>query len=363
MTTTPFERAVVISTLTGAARDVVLEAMSDLAPPIILAWETDSPDKSLGDLTMLLSTSQRVLVDVRRPHQKNIRDIATRARKKGYFPYVLEEEWQDAAPKIDMPFRFIPIPVDRRGDRGPFDIIGDIHGCALEFADLLDRLGYMEEDWNNGEGMHRSIRRHPRGRRTILLGDLVDRGPMNLETMRMARALEELGGLRVLGNHDAKIGKWLMGRDVRVGPHQESTIREFDSIGAEERAEWGAWMLDAEGHYLLDDGRLAVAHAGIDEENQGRVTGGAMSFALYGKPDPENRLDEEGYPIAEDWAATYGGDATVVHGHIVHDAPREMNNVIAIDTGCVFGGDLTALRWPERTYERVPARQEWWKRR
>jgi protein phosphatase len=186
---------------------------------------------------------------------------------------------------------------------------------------------------------------------------------MNLETMRMARALEELGGLRVLGNHDAKIGKWLMGRDVRVGPHQESTIREFDSIGAEERAEWGAWMLDAEGHYLLDDGRLAVAHAGIDEENQGRVTGGAMSFALYGKPDPENRLDEEGYPIAEDWAATYGGDATVVHGHIVHDAPREMNNVIAIDTGCVFGGDLTALRWPERTYERVPARQEWWKRR
>jgi hypothetical protein len=151
--------------------------MSDLAPPIILAWETDRPDKSLEDLTMLLSTSQRVLVDVGRPHQKNIRDIATRARKKGYFPYVLEEEWQDAAPKIGMPFRFIPIPVDRRGDRGPFDIIGDTHGCALEFADLLDRLGYMEEDWNNGEGMHRSIRRHPRGRRTILLGDLVDRDP------------------------------------------------------------------------------------------------------------------------------------------------------------------------------------------
>ena len=123
-------------------------------------------------------------------------------------------------------------------------------------------------------------------------------------------------------------------------------------------------MLDAEGHYILDQGKLIVAHAGMDEENAGRKTDGAYSMALYGKPLPDGETDADGYPIALDWAVDYKGEATVVHGHIVYDQPRITNDkVIAIDTGCVFGGTLTALMWPEREFVTVPARKEWWTRR
>lgn len=361
-TTAPCERSVVISTLPGDARECVIDAMKHHSAGKTLEWDTNRPDDSLVTLTAALGESARVLVLVERPYEKNIRAIVSRARKKGYVPYVLEHEWEHCAERIVMPFSFAPMPIDRRSDMGPFDLIGDVHGCALELADLLHALGHMNHGWDE-TAPHRYVRAHPEGRKTILLGDLVDRGPMNLEVMKMARALEDLGGLRVLGNHDAKIGKWLIGRDVRVGPHQEPTMVEFDGMTPKEKADWGEWLLAAEGHYILDEGRLVVAHAGLDEENQGRMTGGAMSFALYGKPSSCGGVDEDGYPLANDWAEEYLGDATVVHGHIVHDAPREMNNVIAIDTGCVFGGDLTALAWPEHRYTRVPARQEWWKRK
>lgn len=364
-TTTPCERSVVMSTLPDGNRAEVLEAMSLWGEPVIYEWDAQRPDESLVKLGELLDSNPRLMVTMALPYEKTVKAIASRARKKGFIPYVLEDKWEACAERIEPPCRFEPMALDRRGDEGPFDLIGDIHGCALEFGDLLERLGYMENGWEQGgpDEFHTSIREHEGGRRTVLLGDLVDRGPMNLAVMRMARRLEEQGGLRVLGNHDAKIGKWLNGRDVRVGPHQQPTLDEFADMTDEERADWGAWMLSAEGHYLLDGGRLVVAHAGIDEEYQGRMTGGAHSFALYGKPSECGGVDADGYPLSIDWAEEYAGAATVVHGHVVHDAPRELNNVIAIDTGCVFGGDLTALLWPERRYEAVPARKEWWKRR
>lgn len=71
----------------------------------------------------------------------------------------------------------IPPHIDKRGEHGPFDIIGDVHGCADELFELLDRLGYSD-----GGGFFA----HPDGRRAIFLGDLCDRGPRNVDVLRSA---------------------------------------------------------------------------------------------------------------------------------------------------------------------------------
>src|SRR5690606_13783373 len=106
-------------------------------------------------------------------------------------------------------------------------------------------------------------------------------------------------------------------------------------------------------HYVLDDGRLVVAHAGLKASMQGRGSGAVREFALYGETTGET--DEFGLPIRYNWAAEYRGKATVVYGHTPVPEAEWLNNTICIDTGCVFGGSLTALRWPEKELVDVPA--------
>ena len=107
-------------------------------------------------------------------------------------------------------------------------------------------------------------------------------------------------------------------------------------------------------HYVLDDGKLVVAHAGMKETMQGRGSGTVRDFALYGETTGET--DEFGLPVRYNWAADYRGRAMVVYGHTPVPEPEWLNNTIYIDTGCVFGGRLTALRYPERELVSVPAR-------
>lgn len=158
----------------------------------------------------------------------------------------------------------------------------------------------------------------------------------------------------MLGNHDEKLSRWLEGRQVRIAAGLAGTISEMETLSAEERAEIGAWISSAQTHLLLDGGDLVVAHAGLAERHHGRHTNSARSFALYG--DATGLLDDDGTPIAVDWALEYEGAATVVHGHVVYREPRIVDKVVAVDTGCVFGGRLTAYRWPERDFVSVPAR-------
>ena len=108
-------------------------------------------------------------------------------------------------------------------------------------------------------------------------------------------------------------------------------------------------------HLVMDKGQLVVAHAGMKQEYQGRASGRVRAFALFGETTGET--DEFGLPIRANWAADYRGRATVVYGHTPVPAPNWLNNTINIDTGCVFGGQLTALRWPERLLVSVPAHQ------
>jgi protein phosphatase len=230
---------------------------------------------------------------------------------------------------------------------GPFDIIGDLHGCADELEDLLRRLG-----WVAG--------RHPEGRTAIFLGDLVDRGPRVLDTLRIVRSMVGAGtALCVAGNHDVKLMRWLAGKQVQVNHGLAQSIAELEPLAQEERARIGEFLEGLPSHYVLDAGRLVVAHAGLREEMHGGTSNGVRQFCLYGETTGET--DEFGLPVRYNWAAEYRGQATVVYGHTPAPEPEWLNNTVNIDTGAVFGGKLTALRYPEREFVSVPAAREYMK--
>jgi protein phosphatase len=242
---------------------------------------------------------------------------------------------------------------DRRQDHGPFDIIGDVHGCLEELRQLLARLGYVSRDGTPA---------HPEGRRVIFLGDLVDRGPSSPEVLRLAMAMAAAGSaLCVQGNHEARLVRKLDGREVRMTHGLAETMAQIAALPETERdgfvAAARAFMDDLRSHYWLDDGKLVVAHAGLKETMQGRGSAAVRAFALYGETTGET--DEFGLPVRCNWAAEYRGKAMVVYGHVPTPVSEWLNNTICIDTGCVFGGKLTALRYPERELVDVPAARVW----
>ncbi len=246
-----------------------------------------------------------------------------------------------------------PLYTDRRGDHGPFDIIGDVHGCYDELCVLLERLGYR---WEEREG--RRILAHPEGRRAIFLGDLVDRGPKTPEVLHLAMDMVATGAaLCVQGNHESRLLRKLDGRDVKLTHGLMETMAQLGAVPEAERgrflAEIRSFMDGLRSHYWLDDGKLVVAHAGLKEEMHGRGSGAVRSFALYGETTGET--DEFGLPIRFNWAAEYRGKAMVVYGHVPTPVAEWVNRTICIDTGCVFGGKLTALRYPELELVDVPA--------
>jgi protein phosphatase len=199
---------------------------------------------------------------------------------------------------------------------------------------------------------------HPEGRRAVFVGDLVDRGPDSPGVLRLVMDMVAAGAaLCVQGNHEARLLKKLNGRDVKITHGLAQTLEQIDALSDNERA---AFLAEARGfidglrsHFWLDDGRLVVAHAGLKEEMHGRGSGAVRSFALYGETTGET--DEFGLPVRFDWAAQYRGRAAVVYGHVPTPEAEWVNRTICIDTGCVFGGKLTALRYPELELIEVPA--------
>jgi protein phosphatase len=192
----------------------------------------------------------------------------------------------------------------------------------------------------------------------VFLGDLVDRGPKVLDTVRIARNMVTAGtALCIAGNHDVKFMRWLRGKQVQVKHGLEQSIAEVESLSAEERAKVALYLDGLVSHYVLDGGRLVVAHAGLREEMHGRGSGAVREFCLYGETTGET--DEFGLPIRYNWASEYRGKATVVYGHTPIPEPEWLNNTVNIDTGAVFGGKLTALRYPEREFVSIPAAREY----
>ena len=241
-----------------------------------------------------------------------------------------------------------PLWNNRRWDHGPFDIIGDVHGCYEELVELLERLGYSFAE----DGVV-----PPLGRKAVFLGDLVDRGPMAPQVVELVRIMVTAGhALCVPGNHDVKFVRAARGRKVQLTHGLARTMEQYalrESVHGEELLVAADFLDHLISHYVLDEGRLVVAHAGLTQPLQGRSSGRVREFCLYG--DVTGEMDEEGYPIRRDWAVNYRGPAKVVYGHIVVPRAEWVNNTINIDTGCVFGGRLTALRYPELELVSVPA--------
>ncbi|WP_409060204.1 polynucleotide kinase-phosphatase [Streptomyces sp. SYP-A7185] len=229
---------------------------------------------------------------------------------------------------------------------GPFDIIGDIHGCATELETLLGKLGYADGA-------------HPEGRTAVFVGDLVDRGPDSPGVLRRVMSMVTDGNaLCVPGNHENKLARHLKGRKVQHTHGLAETVEQLGAESEEFRASVRAFVDGLVSHYVLDGGKLVVCHAGLPEKYHGRTSGRVRSHALYG--DTTGETDEFGLPVRYPWAEDYRGSAAVVYGHTPVPTATWLNNTICLDTGAVFGGRLTALRWPERELVDVPAEQVWY---
>jgi len=290
-----------------------------------------------------------------RRHVQQLRHSLGRLRDEG-FRHVHTFTTPDASANTIV--ERTPLLVNRRYDSGPFDIIGDVHGCALELRALLEKLGYHFTDIIDVDGQPGHQITPPLGRKATFLGDLVDRGPDSAGVLRIVMHLVEAGnGWCVPGNHDAKLLKKLQGRDVNIGHGLALTLEQLDREPLAFRERVRRFIDGLPSHLLLDDGKLVVAHAGMKEELQGRMSGRVRDFALYGETTGET--DEFGLPVRLNWSAQYRGTAAVVYGHTPVAKPEWLNNTICLDTGCVYGAALSALRYPEQEIVSVPALQKY----
>lgn len=294
---------------------------------------------------------------VRQQRSQLRRSLKTLKREGFRHIFVLESPDEVDAATITR----IPLWNNKRDERGPFDFIGDVHGCCDELEDLLGQLGYEPRPVEDaGPGWSRLCYAHPAGRLAVFVGDLVDRGPRIVDSLSLVRNMVAAGhALCVPGNHDMKLMRKLRGKDVQVAHGLAQSLAEIDALPdalrgafAKEAVEWLDGLVS---HYVLDDGKIVVAHAGMKESMQGRGSGAVRDFALYGETTGET--DEFGLPVRYNWAAEYRGRAMVVYGHTPVPQPEWLNKTINIDTGCVFGGALTALRYPELETISVKARE------
>ncbi|MDR1080385.1 MAG: polynucleotide kinase-phosphatase [Deltaproteobacteria bacterium] len=280
-------------------------------------------------------------------HSDALRRSIRHLRKEGFrYVHVLKgQEEVDACEIVRA-----PLWNDKRELEGPFDVIGDVHGCYGELCALLAKLGYsVAPDAFDAVP--------PAGRTAVFLGDLCDRGPRNVAVLRLVMNMTRVGrALCVPGNHDVKLLRMLGGGAVKPTHGIDRTKAEFSAVDGEFAGEVEAFLRGLVSHYVLDGGRLVVSHAGLKEKYQGRGSPRVRNFCLYGETTGET--DEFGLPVLLPWADEYRGGALVVYGHTPVLEPELVNNTICIDTGCVFGGKLTAFRYPERETVQVAAFSE-----
>lgn len=282
-----------------------------------------------------------------RQHCRDVRRSIRNLKREGFrFVYVIDSPEQLAHTEIIR----TKLWNDKKSEHGPFDIIGDIHGCCDELELLLEKLGYQKTEQSYA---------HPDGRKAAFLGDFCDRGNRNADVLRIVMDMVKSGNaIAVPGNHDVKLLKYLKGKSVAMTHGIDKTIAELEEKGEAFKAETAGFLDSLISHYVLDDGKLVIAHAGLKQEYIGRGSAKVREFCLYGEVTGE--FDSYGLPVRLDWAADYRGRAAVVYGHIAGTEVKSLNGTHCIDTGCVFGGKLTAYRWPEKEIVSVEALQEYY---
>ncbi len=245
---------------------------------------------------------------------------------------------------------------DKKEVHGPFDIIGDIHGCFDETVELLNKLEYtVKEVSDNGQNFGFEVS-HPEKRQVIFLGDLVDRGPNSPGVLKLVISMVRSSiAWCVPGNHDLKLQKKLNGKNVSIKHGLAETLQQLENETPEFIKEVKEFLYSLISHYVFDNGKLVVSHAGLKKEMQGRGSGAVRAFCLYGETTGE--IDEFGLPVRYNWASEYKGKAKVIYGHTPVPEAEWFNKTINIDTGCVFGGKLTALKYPEEALVSVLAKK------
>ncbi|WP_103337029.1 polynucleotide kinase-phosphatase [Amycolatopsis sp. CA-126428] len=302
----------------------------DLPVAVCAARNASRTDREFGDHV------------IRRQRGELQRSLKSLEREGFRRVHVLRSEAEVAEAEIVVE----PLRNDKRVLTGPFDVIGDVHGCAAELEELLAELGYVD-------GVH------PHGRTAVFVGDLVDRGPDTPGVLRRVMAMAETGSaLVVCGNHEQKLVRALHGRKVNVAHGLAESLDQLGAESEEFRRRVHEFCDGLIAHYVLDGGKLVVAHAGLPERYHGRASGRVRSMALYG--DTTGETDEYGLPVRLPWARDYRGSAMVLYGHTPTLEPEWVNNTMCLDTGVVFGGKLTALRYPDREVVSVKAHRVWY---
>lgn len=313
----------------------------DIDPKICHERNQDRPNRDFGE-------------HVPRNHSKALRRGLRGLQKEGF----RQVQIMKSPEEVDaLEIAREPLWTDRRSEHGPYDIIGDVHGCFDELTELMGKLGYLIDPFeDNSEDLIAAS--HPEGRMAFFVGDITDRGPKNLNALRLVMGMVEAGTAHcVMGNHDFKLNKWLKGRQVQLNHGLDLTVAELEATSDAFRKRVSDFIWDLRSHFWLADGKLVVAHAGLKEEMHGRGSGAIRNFAMFGETTGE--VDEFGLPVRLEWARDYRGKADVVYGHTPMAEAEWLNNTLCIDTGCVFGGKLTALRWPERETVSVPAARQY----
>ena len=258
----------------------------DVPESVCRARNASRPDRDFGDHV------------IRRQHA-DLRRSLHGLRKEGFRTvHVLHGEEEIAAATITRTRLFN----DLRHQTGPFDVIGDVHGCAAELQTLLADLGYVISRDEFGRAAGAS---HP-DRRAIFVGDLVDRGPDTPGVLRLVMGMVAAGdAFCVPGNHENKLVRALRGRKVQVTHGLAESLAQLAAEPAEFRAAAERFMDGLVSHYVLDRGKLVVAHAGLVERYHGRASGRVREFCLYGQTTGET--DDTGCRCGTRGRASTGG--------------------------------------------------------
>ncbi|HET9516486.1 MAG TPA: AAA family ATPase, partial [Actinoplanes sp.] len=270
--------------ITTAREHDVLPVAIVLDVPESVAWERTQarPDRTFG---------RQVLTRMSRDLRKSVHQLAREGFRK---VHVLRGVAEIEAATL----RFDKLFSDKTELTGPFDVIGDVHGCRAELETLLERLGYTLLRDEAGRPVNAT---HAEGRTAVFVGDLVDRGPDSPGVLRLVMGMVAAGtALCVPGNHEQKLLRKLRGRNVQVTHGLAETLEQ---LGAEDPAfttEVARFIDGLTSHFVLDGGKLVVAHAGLKEAYQGRASGRVRAFALFGETTGET--DEYGLPVRYPWA-------------------------------------------------------------
>lgn len=211
--------------------------------------------------------------------------------------------------------------------------IGDIHGCHVEFADLLNQLALTRDD------------------RLILLGDLVNRGPDSCKVLDLARAYRATA---LLGNHELRLLKYRRTGDKKyLKEHDLATFNQLQPADWEYLEKMSLTVEEPELNVVFVHGGFMPNEPW--QKQPAEVVTRIQVIKRDGRPG--KRSDD---PEAPTWAELWSGPPFVVYGHTPRPSIYKLKWSVGIDTGCVMGGHLTAYILPEKRFVQVRARQRYW---